>query len=171
MAHDGARIETSVLVTLFLLSALAQVSGCSFARYPVGALSRDPEVARIELKTIEDYRKMFSDVEIADRASDDGVTLKMSGVRPPIIELGSDKTLSVKYHRSLICEAPQVHIILEFPNGRKYPAYLDTGAPGSMILTGDIVLDNKFVILPSGPSFQTSGVSGMSCPRIMYQVS
>ena len=43
---------------------------------------------------------------------------------------------------------PLACVSVEFPNVRKYIAYLDTGCPGTFILTSDIILDNKLPILP-----------------------
>ncbi len=71
-------------------------------------------------------------------------------VKPSIreIDTGDNKTFSVKYHRCMIHSAPQVYIPVEFPNGRKYIAYLDTGFNSIIILTSDIVVDNNLVVIP-----------------------
>ena len=73
-------------------------------------------------------------------------------------EFGNDKTFSVKYHRSIIYDASQATIPVEFSNGRKYIAYLDTGGPGYAILSSDIVIDNRF---PIWPAFYSDGNSSM----------
>ncbi|MBN2590294.1 MAG: hypothetical protein JXA96_10565 [Sedimentisphaerales bacterium] len=148
---------------LFLQYALLQLSGCSIARYPTGDISKNPKAVLMELKSIKDYEKIFSGVKTEPIPGQNTVKITMSGLKPVIgsIELGSNKNFSAKYHRSLINQAPNVFIIVEFPNGRKYTAYLDTGCPGYGILTSDIVLDNKLAVLPSGPLIQFSGVSGI----------
>jgi len=64
------------------------------------------------------------------------------------IDLPDNQTFSVKYHRCLLHDAPNISIPVEFPNGRKYIAYLDTGFDSSVILTSDIVIKNKLRILP-----------------------
>ena len=64
------------------------------------------------------------------------------------IDTGGNKTFSVKYQTSLVSSDSQVLIPVEFPNGRKYIAYLDTGCPGYGMLTSDIVIDNNLEVIP-----------------------
>jgi hypothetical protein len=143
-------MKKKVLSPMLLLFALSLFFGCSFAPYPTGDISKNPKVARYEFQSGEDLKRTFEKIEFKERKPDENqVVLVVSGIKSSIknIEIGN-RTFPVKYHRSLVHEAPNVSILVEFPNGRKYPAFLDTGAPGYIIMTTDIVLDNKLSIWP-----------------------
>jgi hypothetical protein len=139
-------------VQIFLsICLLVQLAGCAYTRYSTGDISKNPDVARYEFQSREDLKRTFDKIEFKERIPDtNAVMLVVSGIKSSIkdIELGETKTFSVKYHRSLVHEAPNVSIPVEFTNGRKYPAMLDTGAPGYIILTSDVVLHNKLSIWP-----------------------
>jgi hypothetical protein len=156
-------MNKSMSLFLFLLFALLQLSGCSIARYSTSDISKNPKVVKMEFKSVKDYEKIFSNVKIEPIPDKNALKITYSGLKPMIgsIEVGSNKTFSIKYRRSLIHPAPYVHIPVEFPNGRRYTAYLDTGCPGYCYLTSDIVLDNKLAVLPSGQLIKFSGVSGL----------
>ena len=65
------------------------------------------------------------------------------------IDTKANKKFSVKYSRSSIDKSPNVYIPIEFTNGCKYRASVDSGFNGYVLLTPDIVIDNKLTILPS----------------------
>lgn len=71
-------------------------------------------------------------------------------IKPLITEVktGENKTFSVKYHHDLIHSSQQISVPVEFPNGQKYTAFLDTGCPGYSLLTSDIVIDNNLEVIP-----------------------
>jgi hypothetical protein len=153
------------LIPLFwlLLFALLQFSGCSIDRYSTGDISKNPKVVKMEFKSIKDYEKIFTGVKIEPIPDKSAIKISWGSPKPEIgsIELGANKTFSMKYHRSLINRAPNVSIPVNFPNGHKHTAYLDTGFSGYGLLSGDIAIDNKLAVLPSGPLVQCSGVSGI----------
>jgi hypothetical protein len=139
-----------VPITLLLLSAQVQLSGCSYARYDTAHISKNPSLVHYELKK-EDLKRVFDKAEIKERTHDTNqVIFVASGIKSSIkdIEFSETKTFSVKYYHSLVHDAPNVNITVEFPNGRKYPAFLDTGCPGHIFLSSDVVLDNKLSIWP-----------------------
>ena len=80
----------------------------------------------MEFRSIEDYEKIFSDIKTELIPDENAIIITASGLKSEIraIELGSNKIFSVKYHRSN--NAPHVSIPIEFPNGNKYAAYLDS---------------------------------------------
>ena len=127
-----------VLVFLLLQFVLVQLAGCSIAPYPTGDISKNPSLAHFDMNNLPFAVKI-------EHQQDEGKKI-MRAI--PKYELGANKTFSIKYHRSLIYSAPNVNIFVEFPNGRKYAAYLDTGGPGVALLTSDIVLDNRYAIMP-----------------------
>ena len=145
-------------VLCLIFTTILNASGCSIARYQTGDISKNPEAVKMEFLSIKDYERVFTDVKTERIPGKNAVKIALGGLKHEIgsIELGANKTFSVKYHYSLIHQAPNVYIDVEFPNGRKYTAYLDTGCPGYSILTSDIVLDNKLPVLPNGPLIKTS---------------
>lgn len=135
-------------VGLLLPFALLGLSGCSIAPYRTADLSQNPAVARWEVKSRQDAQMLFSDVNAVHE--DDGV-LKASEVKWGQIQnvaFEAGKTFSVEYHRSRLYPAPRVSIPVEFPGGREYVAYLDTGYSGHVLLTGDVVSANGLSIRP-----------------------
>ena len=144
---------------LFLQVALLHLSGCSLAPHTTADISKNPKAIHIETKSLEDIQGLYSDVQIKfDPNSSNSCLVWNLGnyiTKIPNIDTGDKKEVSLKYYRSLVHSAPNVSVMVEFPNGRKYPAMLDTGFPVSMLLTSDVVLDNKFKIHPiTGNTFQ-----------------
>jgi hypothetical protein len=136
-------MKKTVQFILLSICFLLPLTGCAYTRYSTGDISKNPNVVRYEFQSREDLKRTFDKIEFKERIPDtNAIMLIVSGIKSSIkdIELGDTKTFSVKYHRSLVHEAPNVSISVEFPNGRKYPAMLDTGAPGYAILTTDVVL-------------------------------
>ena len=131
-----------------LPSALLGLLGCSYAPYRTADLSQNPAVARWEVMSPPDAQMIHQDVDAVHEGDD---VLRASEVRRHRIqgvELEAGDTFSVKYHRSLFYPAPNVSIPVEFPNGREYVAYLDTGYAGNVLVTGDVVLANELPIRP-----------------------
>lgn len=153
-----------VLIPLLLQFVLMQLSGCSFAPYATVNISKNPALTHLDdFQSIKDVKRIFSNVEIEESVSDTNTVIwKASNLKSGIgnIEIGPNKTFTIKYHRCLLHQAPNVRIPVKFPNGLKYSAYLDTGFNGYVALTSDIVLDNKLAILPVGPNLQ-SNASGI----------
>ncbi len=151
MKYKITKMKRIITITLLLLSALVPLSGCSLAPYATADISKNPSLVHFDINNPPfDVKKEY--------VQDKGKT-RITLI--PKYELGANKTFSMKYHhRSLLHSAPNVSIIVEFPNGRKYAALLDTGFNESIFLTSDIVLDNKLAILPNGPYLQ-SNVSGI----------
>ena len=127
---------------IFLLCfALFQLSGCSIATYPTADISENPSLVHFDINN----PPFDADIEYLIRNG--AVDIKGMKVLPKF-EFGANTTFSVKYHRSKMFTAPNATIPVEFPNGLKYGAYLDTGFSEYILLTSDVVLDNKFSILP-----------------------
>lgn len=144
---------------LFLQVALVQLSGCSLDIYPTDDISKNPKAIHIETKSLKDIQGLYSDVQTKfDPNSGRPYIVWNLGnyiTKIPNIDTGDKKDFSLKYYRSLVHSAPNVSVMVEFPNGCKYPAMLDTGLSSNMLLTSDIVLDNKFMIHPiTGDTFQ-----------------
>jgi predicted DNA-binding protein (MmcQ/YjbR family) len=140
-----------VMLFLLLQFALLQLSGCSLAPYKTGDISKNSKVKHMEFKSIEDFKELFPDATFKHKEGNIfTVIFNTTGYQTSIknIDLAGEKEVSIKYYRSLVHKAPNVSVMLEFPNGNKYPAYLDTGFPVNILLTSDIVLDNKFPIYP-----------------------
>ena len=162
-----------VSVLFFIFTALFAISGCSYSRYPTGDISSNPTITRLDSNSMPFYtvrleykdkkieekigpgtkNKIFSDFVKEITANSDininfndikGTNFYYSGIGD--IELPDNKTFSIKYHHSLVRRAPHVHIPVGFSNGNQYPAYLDTGFYGYILLTSDIILDNKLPI-------------------------
>lgn len=148
MKYSCTKMGRPVLIALFLL--LMQISGCSFGRYSTGDISKNPSLVNLDANSVRNELVLDKTTGIARS-------------RNTRVEFGSDKTFSVKYHRSVVYEAPNVNISVALPNGSKYVAYLDTGAPGYVIVGSDVVLDNKF---PIWPAFYSDGHTSMGICRI-----
>ncbi len=142
------KMKLIVPITIVLLFALMLIFGCSIAQYPTGDISKNPSLAHFDVNNLPfDVKKEYQ--------QDKGITI-ITVV--PKFEPGANKTFSMKYHHSLIYSAPNVHIPVEFPNGRKYIAYLDTGLPFYVFLTSDIILDYKLSIWPMDPNDTFKGL-------------
>ncbi len=128
-----------VLVSLLLSFVLMQICGCSIDTYKTARISKNPSLARIDVNNLP------FDMQI-ERLPDNHINILILG--SPKIEPGAGKTFSIKYHNSLLHSSPQVYVPVEFPNGRKYVAYVDTGCDLPVWLTSDIVVKNKLAILP-----------------------
>ncbi len=135
-------------ITLLLLFALMQSFGCSFAPYQTSNISKNPSLVHFDMNNPPfDVKKEY----VQDKGKTRTTVI-------PKYELGVNKTFSIKYHRSFLHSAPKVSIPVEFPNGGKYAAYLDTGSP-VVVLTSDVVLDNKLAILPIiDPNYTVRGI-------------
>ena len=145
-----------IIFFLFLQVTLIQLSGCSIARYPTEDISKNPKAIHMEFKGIEDFKKIFNDVNTEPIPGKNAVTIKWSGINKfNKIEFDTNKTSSIKYHRNIIYQAPHVNIKLELPNGRKHPVFFDTGFNGTILFSSDIALENKLEIYPSGSMLQT----------------
>ena len=152
-----SHMNKSVTLFLFLQVALLQLSGCSISIYPTRDISKDPKAVKMEFKNPADFKRLYpnSTLKIQDRKFI--VTYNTADYQTSIknIDLAGEKEVSIKYHRSFLYDAPNVSVMVEFPNGNKYPAYVDTGFPVNILLTSDVVLDNKFEIHPiTGCTFQ-----------------
>ncbi len=128
-----------VLVLLLLLFTLMQICGCSIDAYKTARISKNTSLARIDVNNLP------FDLQI-ERLPDNHIKILKLGI--PKVEPGANKTISIKYYNSLLHSAPQVYAPVEFPNGQKYIAYVDTGCDLPVWLTSDIVLKNKLAILP-----------------------
>ncbi len=146
------------VLSFVLLSVALLESGCSIAPYRAADISKNPELVHLEVKSLQDAQALFQDVNAVYDSDRDIMVWTARAVRwdhIQDIEFGSGKTVSVKYHRSLLYPAPNVYVPVEFPSGRKYFAWLDTGFSGNILLTSDIVLANKLPIFPfKGHTFQ-----------------
>ncbi len=154
MRYKTTRINRFISICLLLFSALMQLSGCSYARYDTADISKNPSIVYVDINN-----PLFG-VEIIHRAKVNGGREAIISKKVPVIpkiEPGANTTFSMKYYRSLIYSSPNVGISVEFPTGRKYPAYLDTGFNGFIVLTSDIVLDNKLEIFKDDFLFFNDG--------------
>lgn len=145
-------MNKSLTFVLLLQLALMQLSGCSLAPHPTADISKNSKAIHIEVKTLEDFRKLFSNLQITldPNMKMAKVVYNTKNIKNGIgnIDPGPKEEVSLKYYRSLVHKAPNVSVYIEFPNGRKYPALVDTGFPVNILLTSDVVLDNKFAIYP-----------------------
>ena len=165
-------------VTFFYLLAILQLSGCSFSRYPIGDISKNPKTIYLDINDLNNLKSFpFYELELAYKNEKLKVTFNQTDrndkidnfiktiksnvkqedkvaliytIKPLIreIDTGGNKTFSVKYQSSLMSSDSQVLIPVEFPNGRKYIAYLDTGFNANILIPSDIVVDNKLVVVP-----------------------
>ncbi len=151
-------MKNIVKLFLFLQLALLQLSGCSIAPHPTADISKNPKAVQMKFKSLADFKRLFPDAKFKHEGENAYTAIfNPAGYQTNIknINPGDEKEVSVKYYRNFLHKAPNVSVLVEFPNGDKYPAYLDTGFPVSIMLTSDIVLDNKFEILPiKGDTFQ-----------------
>lgn len=141
------RVASLVLLSLTLLGS----AGCAVKSYSTADLSQNPELVHIEINGLQDAYTLFDGVKMVVRPETNTWDWDATGVRwagIDCIEFEGAKTFSIDYHRSLLYRAPNVHIPVEFPDGRQYFAYLDTGFPVHIVLTSDIVLANKLPIYP-----------------------
>ena len=143
---------------LLLLPALLGLSGCSYAKFRTASVVKHPAITRLGFKSPDDARMLFHDVNAVYHPDKQAWAITASGLKwgsIQNIEFEAGKTFSVKYYRSFVHSAPNVSVPVEFPNGRKYVAYLDTGYCAYIQLSSDIVLANKLAIFPvPGSSFQ-----------------
>ena len=133
-------------IALLSLSTLIQLSGCSINIYPIDDITKNPSIVLADVN-----KPPFAGVRLIDRNDVNGNGSVITETRiqhVPKIELGTNTTFSMKYHRSLLHKAPNVGVPVEFPNGNKYIAVLDTGFNGTFYLTSDVVLDNELAIRP-----------------------
>jgi len=152
-------MKRNLLIVLLLLSVLIQLSGCSLAPHKTADISKNPKAIHIETKGLEDIQGLYSNVQtlIDPNTGNRGIAWDLSSYMTEIrnIEIGDNKEVTMKYYRNFVHSAPNVSVMVEFANGRKYPAALDTGFSVNILLTSDIVLDNKFKIHPlTGDTFQ-----------------
>ena len=147
-------------ITFFYLFAILQLSGCSINTYPTGDISKNPKAVKMEFRSIEDVKRLYpnANIDIQDDVATYSYYRYDYQEYIKNIDFNDENTISVKYYRSLIYTAPNVSVMLELPNGNKYPAYVDTGCPTNMLLTSDIVLENKFEILPITDNNKFQGI-------------
>ncbi len=147
-------------MTVFLPAVLVTLSGCSLGIYPTSDLSKDPQIGHMEFKSVSDVKRLFPNATFELKNDNTYIFKYNTGdiqTNIKCIDLRDEKTVSVKYHRNLVHDAPNVSVLLEFANSRKQPALLDTGFPVSILLTSDIVSNNQFIIYPlkgTGDTFQ-----------------
>ena len=152
-------MKRKTISILLLLFAFVQLSGCSIAPYKTVDISKDPRAVQMEFTSIEEVKRIIPNAKF-ERKDNDIIFIhntNSSEFQTSIknIDLGNEKEVTVKYYRNFLNEAPNVSIILELPNGKKYPAWLDTGFPVNILLTSDIALETKFEIFPfTGGTFQ-----------------
>ena len=135
------QMKRFIPITLLSLSILVQLSGCSISTYPTANISENSSLVHFDINNPP------FDANIEYLLHNGAVDIKSMEVLPKI-DFGANTTFSVKYHRSRMFSPPNATIPLEFSNGLKYAAYLDTGFSEYILLTSDVVLDNKFSILP-----------------------
>ncbi len=145
---NKTKIKLNVLITLLLLFAQVQLSGCSYARYDTGDISKNPSLVHIDANN----PKFFGKITIIN-ANKEEKTFTIRKKVIPKIELGVNKTFSMKYD-----SAPNVRIPVDFPNGRKYAAFLDSGFSEYILITSDVVLDNKLAISTIDPNSGAQGI-------------
>ncbi len=145
-------------ITYFCLLTILQLSGCSIARYPTAAISKNPETVHLEFKSIVDLKKVFSDVKIQNDPNNKNIIIiTCSGLNIfDKIKFDANNTSSIKYHRNLLYREPHVNIKLKLSNGHKHPVFFDTGFDGTILLSSDLALKNKLAIYPSGPMLPIS---------------
>jgi hypothetical protein len=141
-------MKQNILITLLLISVLVQLSGCSYAPYPADDISKNPSLVHIDANN----PRFFGKITIINAdGQENTITIRKEVI--PKLELGANKTFSLKYD-----SAPNVRIPVEFPNRCRYAAFLDSGFSGYILLTSDVVLENKFAISPISSNSTIQGI-------------
>ena len=172
-------MKTIMTITLLSICTLVHLSGCSYSRYPTADISTNSSLAHLDINSLPFYKVKLEyrgkeiealiesgveNKELKDyineikAGTDQEITydylkenLKVTAFYYPgikDIELPDNKTYSMPYIRESKNEIA-AYILVEFPNGQKYRALLDTGMGTPVFLTSDIVLKNKLAILPN----------------------